>query len=101
VHSENAHADVPAALIGRLARARRLAGMGVGERLVTHALEKILTAPRTVAAFTVIVDATDEAAAAFYERLGFIRLPRRPHRLFMLTETATGARKRGSSPLSR
>jgi ribosomal protein S18 acetylase RimI-like enzyme len=90
--------DIPAALIGRLARAQRLSGMGVGERLVTHALDKILTASQTVAAFTVVVDAKDEGAAAFYERLGFIRLPKRPNRLFMLTETAEAARRLGRRP---
>jgi ribosomal protein S18 acetylase RimI-like enzyme len=90
--------DIPAALIGRLARSQRLSGMGVGERLVTHALDKILTASQTVAAFTVVVDAKDEGAAAFYERLGFIRLPKRPSRLFMLTETAEAARRLGRRP---
>jgi ribosomal protein S18 acetylase RimI-like enzyme len=93
--------DIPAALIGRLARAQRLSGMGVGERLVTHALEQILTTSRTIAAFTVVVDAKDRAAATFYERLGFIELPKRPGRLFMLLETAAAARRASVRPGSR
>jgi ribosomal protein S18 acetylase RimI-like enzyme len=83
--------DVPAALIGRLARAKRLAGKGVGERLLSDALERILGAARTVAAFAIVVDAKDERASAFYRRLGFAALPNRPNRLFMLAETAAAA----------
>ena len=80
--------DVPAALIGRLARAERLTGKGVGELLVADALERVLSAARSVAAFAIVVDAKDERAAAFYRRLGFIGLPNRANRLFMLADTA-------------
>lgn len=80
--------ELPAALIGRLARAERCKGKGVGELLVADALERVLGAARSVAAVAVVVDAKDEPAAAFYGRLGFIKFPNRPNRLFMLADTA-------------
>jgi len=80
--------DVPAALIGRLARAERMKGKGVGDRLVADALERIVEATRTIAAFAIVVDAKDDNAARFYQRFGFISLPKRRNRLFMLADTA-------------
>jgi ribosomal protein S18 acetylase RimI-like enzyme len=88
------YADVPAALIGRLARAQRLAGQGVGELLVLDAFERISTVTATIAAFFVVVDAKDERAAAFYRRLGFVAFPTRSSRLFMLTQTGASALRR-------
>jgi GNAT superfamily N-acetyltransferase len=90
------YADVPAALIGRLARAQRLAGRGIGELLVLDAFERIATATQTVAAVFIVVDAKDEKAALFYRRLGFIAFPARPSRLFMLTQTGAAALRRYS-----
>ncbi|MDB4981989.1 MAG: family acetyltransferase, partial [Myxococcales bacterium] len=66
------YGDVPAALIGRLARAQRLAGTGVGELLVFNAFERISAATNSVAAFFIVVDAKDNRAATFYRRLGFV-----------------------------
>jgi ribosomal protein S18 acetylase RimI-like enzyme len=83
--------DVPAALIGRLARAERLRGRRVGELLVADALKRIVAAIQTVAAFAIIVDAKDDRARAFYDGLGFKSFPSRPDRLFMLAETAAAA----------
>lgn len=83
--------DVPAALIGRLARAERVRGQGVGELLVADALRRILAASRTVAAFAIVVDAKDERASSFYQSLGFSPFPSRADRLFMLAETAAAA----------
>lgn len=83
--------DVPAALIGRLARAERLSGQRVGELLVADALRRILVAARSVAAFAIVVDGKDGRAQAFYQGLGFIPFPMRPGRLFMLAETAAAA----------
>lgn len=83
--------DVPAALIGRLARAERLRGQGVGELLVADALKRIVAAIQAVAAFAVVVDAKDDRARSFYDALGFKSFPSRPDRLFMLAETAATA----------
>jgi len=36
-----------------------------------------------------VVDAIDDAAAAFYRRFGFVALPSIPTRLFLPTKTVT------------
>jgi len=83
--------EVPATLIGRLARATRVRGQGVGELLIADALTRILAAGLSIATFAIVVDAKDADAAAFYRRLGFIPFPTRPARLFLPTATATAA----------
>ena len=85
---------IPAALIGRLARDIRVRGKGVGDLLVADAVRRILSAARSLAVFAIMVDAKDERAAIFYERLGFRRFPLRPNRLFLLASSAATALKR-------
>ena len=80
--------DVPAALIGRLARAGRARGKGVGELLVFDALRRIVATSRDVAAFAIVVDAKDDHARSFYASLGFSSFPSRPLRMFMPAATA-------------
>jgi GNAT superfamily N-acetyltransferase len=82
---------IPAALIGRLARHARLAGTGIGDLLVADAVERVLAAARTVAAYAIVVDAKDERGRGFYRSHGFVSLPSRPDRLFLPTETAAAA----------
>lgn len=85
---------IPAGLIGRLARDVRARGQGVGELLLADAVHRILGAGRSVAVFTIVVDAKDERAADFYRDFGFRSFPNRPLRLFMLT-VAAAALERG------
>ena len=80
--------DIPAVLIGRLARAERLGGQGLGGLLLADAIHRILAAERTLAAFAILVDAKNERAAAFYAQYGFRPFPLHPRRLFLLTATA-------------
>lgn len=82
---------IPAALIGRLARAERVRGQGMGEFLLADAIRRILSAGRTLAVFAILVDAKNEAAGAFYRRFGFRPFPSQPGRLFLLTSTAAAA----------
>lgn len=82
---------VPAALIGRLARDQRARGRGLGELLLADAIWRILAAGQSLAVFAIVVDAKDEAAAAFYESFGFQRFPTRPMRLFLAASTAASA----------
>ncbi|MGB8931491.1 MAG: GNAT family N-acetyltransferase [Anaeromyxobacteraceae bacterium] len=82
---------IPAALIGRLARHERAKGSGVGDLLVADAVKRVLSASESVAAFAIVVDAKDDRSRRFYESHGFISLPSRPQRLFLLTETAAAA----------
>jgi GNAT superfamily N-acetyltransferase len=82
---------IPAALIGRLARHERAKGSGVGDLLVADAVKRVLGAAESVAAYAIVVDAKDERGMKFYQSHGFISLPSRQDRLFLLTETAAKA----------
>jgi ribosomal protein S18 acetylase RimI-like enzyme len=77
------YGDIPAVLIGRLARDQRLRGVGVGELLLADAIRRILGASRSVAVFAIVVDAKDDRASAFYRSFGFEPFPLRPKRLFL------------------
>lgn len=82
---------IPAALIGRLARDRRVRGEGIGELLLADAIQRVLGAARTLAVFAIVVDAIDETAAAFYKAFGFTPFPSRPLRLFTPASDAAEA----------
>jgi len=79
--------EVPATLVGRLAGSSAFRGQGVGEILLTDALKRSLAGSKHVASWTVIVDAKDANALAFYKKYGFIELPTTPNRLFLPMET--------------
>lgn len=89
---------IPAALIGRLARHERAKGSGIGDLLVADAVKRVLAAARSVAAYAIVVDAKDERGRRFYEWHGFISLPSRPNRLFLLPETAAAALAAAAGP---
>lgn len=72
---------VPAALIGRLAVDSAYQRRGVAGAMITDAAVRVIRGD--LKAFAILVDAKDEAAAAFYQRRGFIRLARRPLGLFV------------------
>jgi ribosomal protein S18 acetylase RimI-like enzyme len=77
------HNEIPATLIGRLARSESFRGMGLGEMLLMDALHRCLINSRQVASWAVIVDAKDDAAIAFYRQYGFIEVPKMPNRWFL------------------
>ena len=89
---------IPAALIGRLARHERAKGSGIGDLLVADAVKRVLAAAQSVAAYAIVVDAKDDRGRKFYESHGFIALPSRPNRLFLLAETAAAALAAASKP---
>ena len=72
---------IPVALIGRLALDGRRHGQGLDSTLLADGLQKVIRASEALAVYTVIVDAKDEQAGAFYEQLGFIPLSDARHRL--------------------
>jgi len=72
---------VPAVRMGRLAVDRAFMGQGLGAALLADALER--SARAEVAAYALLVDAKDEAAAAFYRHHGFIGLTDSPLTLFL------------------
>lgn len=72
---------VPAVRMGRLAVDQACKGQGLGGALLADALDRV--ARSEIAAFALMVDAKDEAAAAFYRHHGFIALPDSPLTLFL------------------
>jgi ribosomal protein S18 acetylase RimI-like enzyme len=79
--------DVPATLVGRLARGSGFRGQRIGEILLTDALKRSLANSKHVASWTVMVDAKDANAVAFYKKFGFMEIPVTPNRLFLPIET--------------
>ena len=75
--------DVPAALIGRLARHVAYRGQGVGEMLLIDALRRVALVSKSLAVHLIVVDAKDEAAKSFYRRYGFAELAAYPGRLVL------------------
>jgi ribosomal protein S18 acetylase RimI-like enzyme len=74
---------VPTTLIGRLAVSSASCGQGRGETLLMDALYRIFKHGRELASAGAVVDAIDGAAVAFYQRYGFLELPKVPSRLFL------------------
>lgn len=72
---------VPAVRMGRLAVNQAFKGQGLGGALLADALDRV--AHSEIAAFALMVDAKDEAAAAFYRHHGFIALPDSPLTAFL------------------
>ncbi|HHL1260619.1 TPA: GNAT family N-acetyltransferase, partial [Haemophilus influenzae] len=62
--------NIPAVLIGRLAIDTNFQKQGYGKFLIADAVHKIKNA--TVAATILVVEAKNDDASSFYERLGFI-----------------------------
>lgn len=79
--------EIPATLVGRLARSCAFRGQGIGEILLTNALKRSLANSKYVASWTVVVDAKDSNAVAFYKKYGFMEIPATPERLFLPMET--------------
>ena len=64
---------VPAIRMGRLAVDQAFRGQGLGGALLADALVRAIRSE--IAAFAMMVDAKDEAAASFYRHHGFVALP--------------------------
>jgi predicted GNAT family N-acyltransferase len=77
---------LPATLIGRLAVDLRYQGHRMGSALIADALHRSIRAEP--ASFSLLVDAKDGKAAAFYRKHGFIPLNSRPQSLFLPIATA-------------
>lgn len=74
---------VPAALLGRLAVDRSVAGRGLGGILLADAVERTLVAAQTLAAAVIVVDPIDETAQTFYAAHGFRSLEGPERRMFL------------------
>ncbi len=80
---------VPAVRMGRLAVDRAFNRQGLGGALLADALDRAVRSE--IAAYALVVDAKDEAAAAFYRHHGFTALPDSPRTLFLPLATALAA----------
>lgn len=63
--------ELPATLLGRLARDVKFRGQGIGDRLLASALHRAVAASREVASWAIVTDPKDEAAHRFYASFGF------------------------------
>lgn len=75
--------DVPFLLLSRLAVDQEYQGQGYGDALIFHAFKTTLDAAEKVGILGMLVDAKDEAAAAFYQGFGFRRLQGSANRLVL------------------
>ena len=78
---------VPVLRIGRLAVDRRAQGRQLGHQLTRFALKLALELAERVGIHAVVVDAKDESARVFYERLGFTPFNDSPLSLFLSIAT--------------
>lgn len=74
--------QLPVTLLGRLAVDQSTKGQGLEEHLLLDALGRSLAHADQIAAMAVVVDAKDDAAAAFYRHYGFHTLQTQPSWLF-------------------
>ena len=79
--------QLPATLLGRLARHSAHRGGGIGRLLLLDALKRAYTLSKQIASLAVIVDAKDERASQFYRDYDFTPFPDSPQRLFLRMET--------------
>jgi GNAT superfamily N-acetyltransferase len=63
--------NLPATLLGRLARDLAFRGTGLGDYLLTDALRKALSNTVVIGSVAVVTDPKDEKAGAFYKQYGF------------------------------
>lgn len=85
---------IPAVRVGRLAVAESHRGQKLGAALLADAIDRSLRSE--IAAFAIVVDAKDDAAAAFYKHNGFIPFASTPMSLYL--PLAEVARTRGMKP---
>lgn len=79
--------NVSAVLLARLAVDVKYQGQRLGEELLMHALDKVLTTAEAAGVQCVVVDAIDDHAAAFYTKYGFEPFTAAPLRLFLPVAT--------------
>lgn len=63
--------ELPATLLGRLARDLGFKGQRIGDRLMVSMIQRAVQASREVASLAIITDPKDAKAQAFYESFGF------------------------------
>jgi ribosomal protein S18 acetylase RimI-like enzyme len=79
--------QIPATLIGRLARHTAHRGTGAGDLLLVDALQRCLAISRQAASWAVVVEAKNERGVDLYKKFGFEGFPSRPLKMFLPTAT--------------
>ena len=74
-------------VLARLAVDKNKKGQGLGEYLLAHALDAVVSPAETVGIQCVVVDAIDDEAANFYKKYGFAPLTNEPLTLFLPVAT--------------
>jgi len=82
------YTELPATLLGRLARSLDFKGQGVGDRLMISALSRAVEGARHVASWAIVTDPKHEQARRFYESFGFRQLT--GQRLFVPMKEVVG-----------
>lgn len=77
--------DIPAILIGRLARDVQFPGLG--SLLLADALTRCVRSSSEIAASLIVVDSKGPEATRFYQKQGFIPIPGRSDRMFLPVQT--------------
>jgi GNAT superfamily N-acetyltransferase len=75
---------IPVVLIGRFGVDMSFQGTGLGTFMVRQAFEETLKTAQLIGVRAVMVDAKDQDAADFYDRLGFTASVNDPLRLFIM-----------------
>lgn len=83
------YSQAPVARLGRLAVDLKYQGQKLGGALLADATYRV--AQSEIAAYAIVVDATDINASRFYEHFGFLKLSRHPKTLFLPISTAIKA----------
>ncbi len=78
--------EIPAILVGRLAR--DVNHPGVGALLLSDAITRCVRVASEIAASLIVVDSKGAAATHFYEKFGFLSLPKLADRMFLPMQTA-------------
>ncbi len=74
---------IPAAKLAKLAISSDYQQQGYGEILLIDAIQKTLTASKSIGLSGLFVDAKDKQAKAYYQRFGFIALAEQLNNLFI------------------
>jgi GNAT superfamily N-acetyltransferase len=74
-----------AVLIGRLAVDLKYRGKGIGVGLLRDAIVRIVTTSQSIGIAYILVRALDDTAKSFYERNGFVAIPKEPLTLLLIT----------------
>jgi hypothetical protein len=78
--------EIPAILVGRLAR--DVNHPGVGELLLSDAIARCVRVASEIAASLLVIDSKDDAATRFCAEFGFISLPKLADRMFLPMQMA-------------